>query len=121
MYFLFICIRRRGGSAEGQRKWRKAWGKKLCVCLENNLNQQAGVDRNWIKPSGLPLKSMNSIFIMLECCNFKPLPPLQTEKKGEKLEWCCFSFFSRGHLQCDSSAYVLRWEGTCERRRDGQE
>lgn len=95
MYFLFICIRRRGGSAEGQRKWRKGWGKKLCVCLENNLNQQAGVDRNWIKPSGLPLKSMNSIFIMLECCNFKPLPPLKTENKRREVRVVLFLIFQQ--------------------------
>lgn len=70
-------------SLNGERQKFSSW----LVCLKNKLNQQAGVDRNWIKPSGLPLKSMNSIFIM-----FGPLwttpPPLSIYKERKSMHQC---------------------------------
>lgn len=57
--------RRAERSAEGQFKWREAeMSFSDLFASEIKLYQQAGADRNWIKkPSGLPLKSMNTIFV----------------------------------------------------------
>lgn len=109
-----IWIRKREESkrsTEGKFKWRKAEISFCLVCLKNKLNQQAWVDRNW-KPSGLPLKSMNSIFIMLNiviCAHFWP-PPFKLKKKKRKMHQCN----GIPHFQQRPSVWqqctVVRWE-----------
>ena len=77
-----ICITEREESEKvllkvtlnGERQNISLW----LVCLKDKLNQQGGVDRNWIKPSGRPLQRMDSDFITLKVAiwaQFGPPPP----------------------------------------------
>lgn len=67
-----ICIRRCKESGEGLLKVRfngekqKSLSDLLAPGEKKKVNQQAAVARNWMKPPGLPLKSMTSIFILFE-------------------------------------------------------
>lgn len=63
-------------------------GRNLCLtCLpENKLNQQVAADRNWMKPPGLRLKSMKSIFILFERHHLLLTSVLFFRTEGEKSE-----------------------------------
>lgn len=95
-------------SAEGQVKWRKADIPFWLVCLKNKLNQQGGVDGNWIKPSRLPLKNMR----FQRQYNLGPI-------------WIHLHFFIffvfHSRISSAWQCTAMRWEETGESRRDGRE